>query len=123
MLRPRSLRLPQWDRSRSGLGEGMSSRKPNWLIRLETVEFELYTAKYALAERNSVIELLEKNARVQAKLLADTGRRAESGLSFLVNGLPGRVDLWRICGNAVLPLLVAEVAAAFLEAEAEGSLI
>jgi hypothetical protein len=44
-------------------------------------------------------------------------RRAKSGLSFLVDGFPGRVDLWRVGGNAISPILAAEVIAAFLEAE------
>lgn len=44
-------------------------------------------------------------------------RRAKSGIPFLVDGLPGRVDLWRVGGNAISPILAAEVIAAFLEAE------
>lgn len=46
-------------------------------------------------------------------------RRAEPGIRLLVNGLPGRVDLWRVGGNAIVPQCAAEVLAAFLEAEAE----
>jgi len=45
-------------------------------------------------------------------------RRAKSGIPFLVDGLPGRVDLWRVGGNAISPILAAEVIAAFLDAEA-----
>jgi DNA (cytosine-5)-methyltransferase 1 len=44
-------------------------------------------------------------------------RRAKPGLPFLVDGLLGRVDLWRIGGNAISPILAAEVIAAFLDAE------
>lgn len=44
-------------------------------------------------------------------------RRAKSGIPFLVDGLPGRVDLWRVGGNAISPILAAEVIAAFLDAE------
>lgn len=44
-------------------------------------------------------------------------RRTKPGLPFLVDGLPGRVDLWRIGGNAISPILAAEVIAAFLESE------
>ncbi len=47
-------------------------------------------------------------------------RRAKPGIPFLVDGLPGRVDLWRVGGNAIVPILAAEVIAAFLEAEAIG---
>lgn len=46
-------------------------------------------------------------------------RRTKSGLPFLVDGLPGRVDLWRVGGNAISPILAAEVIAAFLDAEAD----
>jgi len=48
-------------------------------------------------------------------------RRAKPGIPFLVDGLPGRVDLWRVGGNAIVPILAAEVIAAFLEAEAIGA--
>jgi|HubBroStandDraft_1064217.scaffolds.fasta_scaffold12487_6 DNA (cytosine-5)-methyltransferase 1 len=44
-------------------------------------------------------------------------RRAKPGIPFLVDGLPGRVDLWRVGGNAISPVLAAEVIAAFLESE------
>lgn len=44
-------------------------------------------------------------------------RRAKPGIPFLVDGLPGRVDLWRVGGNAIAPILAAEVIAAFLETE------
>jgi DNA (cytosine-5)-methyltransferase 1 len=44
-------------------------------------------------------------------------RRAKPSLCFLVDGLPGRVDLWRIGGNAISPVLAAEVLASFLETE------
>lgn len=49
-------------------------------------------------------------------------RRAKPGISFLVDGLPGRVDLWRVGGNAIVPILAAEVIAAFLETESIGDL-
>jgi DNA (cytosine-5)-methyltransferase 1 len=44
-------------------------------------------------------------------------RRAKSGIPFLVDGLPGRVDLWRVGGNAIVPILAAEVISAFLDTE------
>lgn len=47
-------------------------------------------------------------------------RRAKPGIPFLVDGLPGRVDLWRVGGNAIVPILAAEVIASFLETEAIG---
>lgn len=50
--------------------------------------------------------------------LDNKARRTKPGLPFLVDGLPGRVDLWRIGGNAISPILAAEVIAAFLDAEA-----
>lgn len=43
-------------------------------------------------------------------------RRAKPGIPFLVDGLPGRVDLWRVGGNAISPILAAEVVAAAREA-------
>lgn len=46
-------------------------------------------------------------------------RRTKPGLPLLVDGVPGRVDLWRIAGNAISPVLAAEVIAAFLDAEAD----
>lgn len=42
-------------------------------------------------------------------------RRAEPGIRFLVDGLPGRVDLWRVGGNAIVPEAAAEVIAAFMD--------
>jgi hypothetical protein len=42
-------------------------------------------------------------------------RRAKPGIPFLVDGLPGRVDLWRVGGNAIVPILAAEVISAFME--------
>jgi DNA (cytosine-5)-methyltransferase 1 len=48
-------------------------------------------------------------------------RRAKPGIPFLVDGLPGRVDLWRVGGNAIVPILAAEVIASFLDAEAIGA--
>lgn len=46
-------------------------------------------------------------------------RRTQPGLRLLVDGLPGRVGLWRIAGNAIVAPLAAEVIAAFLDAEAD----
>lgn len=45
----------------------------------------------------------------------DKARRAKSGIRFLVDGLPGRVDLWRVGGNAIVPEAAAEVIAAFID--------
>lgn len=42
-------------------------------------------------------------------------RRTKPGVCLLVNGLPGRIDLWRIAGNAIVPQVAAEVIAAFME--------
>lgn len=42
-------------------------------------------------------------------------RRAKSGLRLLVDGVPGRVDRWRIAGNAIVPELAAEVLKALME--------
>lgn len=42
-------------------------------------------------------------------------RRAKPGIRFLVDGLPGRVDLWRVGGNAIVPEAAAEVIAAYIE--------
>lgn len=42
-------------------------------------------------------------------------RRAKPGLRLLVDGLPGRVDLWRVGGNAIVPEAAAEVIAAFMD--------
>jgi DNA (cytosine-5)-methyltransferase 1 len=44
-------------------------------------------------------------------------RRTQPGLRLLVDGLPGRVGLWRVAGNAIVAPLAAEVIAAFLDAE------
>lgn len=44
-------------------------------------------------------------------------RRTKPGLRLLVDGLPGRVGLWRVAGNAISPVLAAEVIAAYLDAE------
>ena len=45
----------------------------------------------------------------------DKARRTKPGLRFLVDGLPGRVDLWRIGGNAIVPEAAKEVIAAFID--------
>lgn len=42
-------------------------------------------------------------------------RRAKPGIRFLVDGLPGRVDLWRVGGNAIVPEAAAEVIRAFID--------
>lgn len=42
-------------------------------------------------------------------------RRTKPGLPFLVDGLPGRVGLWRIAGNAISPILAAEVIGALMD--------
>lgn len=44
-------------------------------------------------------------------------RRAQPGLPMLVDGLPGRVAAWRGFGNAINPILAAEVLAAYLDTE------
>jgi DNA (cytosine-5)-methyltransferase 1 len=36
-------------------------------------------------------------------------RRTQPGTPLLVDGLPGRVGLWRVAGNAISPILAAEV--------------
>jgi DNA (cytosine-5)-methyltransferase 1 len=46
-------------------------------------------------------------------------RRTKPGLPLLADGIPGRVDLWRITGNAISPVLAAEVIAAFLDTEVD----
>ncbi len=48
-------------------------------------------------------------------------RRAQPGVRLLVDGLPGRVGLWRIAGNAIVPTLAAEVLAALMETGDERS--
>lgn len=45
----------------------------------------------------------------------DKARRTKPGLRFLVDGLPGRVDLWRVGGNAIVPEAAKEVIAAFID--------
>ena len=36
-------------------------------------------------------------------------RRTQPGIPLLVDGFPGRVALWRVAGNAISPILAAEV--------------
>lgn len=45
----------------------------------------------------------------------EKARRAKPGIRFLVDGLPGRVDLWRAGGNAIVPEAAKEVIAAFID--------
>lgn len=42
-------------------------------------------------------------------------RRTQPDIRFLVNGLPGRVDLWRIGGNAIVPQAASEVLKALMD--------
>jgi DNA (cytosine-5)-methyltransferase 1 len=42
-------------------------------------------------------------------------RRTKPGLPLLVNGVPGRVALWRGFGNAISPVLAAEAIAAYMD--------
>lgn len=42
-------------------------------------------------------------------------RRTKPGLPLLVDGFSGRVGLWSVAGNAISPILAAEVIAAFID--------
>ena len=42
-------------------------------------------------------------------------RRTQPGVPLLVDGLPGRVGLWRVAGNAISPVLAAEVLGALID--------
>lgn len=42
-------------------------------------------------------------------------RRTQPGIPLLVDGLPGRVGLWRVAGNAISPVLAAEVIGALMD--------
>lgn len=44
-------------------------------------------------------------------------RRTQPGIPLLVDGLPGRVGLWRVAGNAISPVLAAEVLGALMDTE------
>jgi DNA (cytosine-5)-methyltransferase 1 len=44
-------------------------------------------------------------------------RRTKPGLRLLVDGMPGRVGLWRVAGNAIVAPLAAEVIRAFMETD------
>lgn len=42
-------------------------------------------------------------------------RRAKPGLRLLVDGMPGRIDAWRLAGNGIVLPLAAEVIAALID--------
>lgn len=42
-------------------------------------------------------------------------RRTKPGLRLLAHGVSGRVDLWRVGGNAIVPQAAAEVIASFID--------
>jgi len=42
-------------------------------------------------------------------------RRTQPGVPLLVDGLPGRVGLWRVAGNAISPVLAAEIIGALMD--------
>jgi DNA (cytosine-5)-methyltransferase 1 len=44
-------------------------------------------------------------------------RRTQPSLRLLVDGMAGRVDLWRIAGNSIVSQLAAEILKAYLETE------
>jgi DNA (cytosine-5)-methyltransferase 1 len=44
-------------------------------------------------------------------------RRTKPGLPLLVDGMVGRVDLWRLAGNSISPVVAAEVIGAFMDTE------
>jgi DNA (cytosine-5)-methyltransferase 1 len=46
-------------------------------------------------------------------------RRAKPGISMLVDGMAGRIGLWRLAGNSIVPQLAAEVIASILDVEAQ----
>jgi DNA (cytosine-5)-methyltransferase 1 len=48
-------------------------------------------------------------------------RRAKPEISMLVDGMVGRIDLWRLAGNSIVPWLAAEVLASIIEAEEDMS--
>lgn len=79
----------------------------------------------AQGERPRHVEL-ERHASVNGSFWSDAewlachdgkARRTQPGLRLLVDGLPGRVGLWRIAGNAIVAPLAAEVIRAFLDVE------
>ena len=42
-------------------------------------------------------------------------RRAEPGIRLLVDGMPGRIDGWRLAGNGLVLPLAAEVVGALMD--------
>jgi len=44
-------------------------------------------------------------------------RRTKPGIRLLVDGMAGRIHLWRLAGNSINAVLAAEVLAALLETE------
>jgi hypothetical protein len=56
-------------------------------------------------------------ARHAEKAGEAVGASDAKGLGLLTPSFPGRVDLWSIAGNAISPVLAAEVIAAFLDVE------
>ena len=66
---------------------------------------------------NSLRELSYLLARHAEKAGEAVGASDAKGLGLLTPSFPGRVDLWSIAGNAISPVLAAEVIAAFLDVE------
>lgn len=58
---------------------------------IETQAAEIATLKAQLEQAERAVDVLESNARVQAKLLADTGRRAEA-LEAALRAVDGHLD-------------------------------
>lgn len=42
-------------------------------------------------------------------------RRSKPGIRMLANGIPGRVDLWRVAGNAIVPQVASQVIVALMD--------
>ena len=99
-----------WDSHQGAMADMHGGRRDWWAENEERQALERATPQWPASRNGSWWADAEWITCHDGK-----ARRTKPGLPLLVDGLPGRVGLWRIAGNAISPILAAEVIAAFVD--------